>query len=40
MGKFAKATLPVVAGVMVAGWLMYALRDVALIDTARRGYDV
>lgn len=36
----AKATVPVVLGVMVAGFLMYQFRDVGVIAQARAGYDM
>ena len=34
-----KNILVVVAGVMIAGGLMYALRDIEFIDSFRKGFD-
>lgn len=33
-----KATIAVVAGVFIAGYAMYAFRDVGIVDNARRGF--
>lgn len=35
-----KATVPVVLGVLIAGFIMYQGRDISLIAQARAGYDV
>lgn len=35
----AKATVPVVLGVMVAGFLMSQFRDVGVVDVVRDGYS-
>ena len=40
VAPIAKATVPVVLGVMVAGFLMYQFRDVGVIAQARAGYDM
>lgn len=34
----AKATVPVVLGVLIAGLIMNAMSDVELIDNAKTGY--
>ncbi|MDF1846191.1 MAG: hypothetical protein P1U69_03225 [Parvibaculaceae bacterium] len=39
MDKFAKAALPVVAGVVIAGLLMNYGRDLPLIGDAHAGFD-
>lgn len=40
VAPIAKATVPVVLGVIVAGILMSQFRDVGIIDAARTGYDM
>lgn len=40
MKPIAKATVPVILGVLAAGILMYQFREIELIDRARRGYDM
>lgn len=40
VAPIAKATVPVVLGVMIAGFLMFHARDVGVVDQARRGFDV
>jgi hypothetical protein len=40
MKGFAKATLPVIAGVILAGYVMYLGKDLPVIGDARNGFDV
>ncbi len=40
VAPIAKATVPVVLGVLVAGMIMYHGRQIELIAQARAGYDV
>lgn len=40
LAPLAKSTVPVVLGVMIAGYVMYQLRDVSVVAQARAGYDV
>lgn len=39
VNSFVKSMLPVVAGVMVAGYLIDALRGNSVIDAIHNGYD-
>lgn len=40
VAPIAKATVPVVIGVMVAGFLMFQFRDLSIVAQARAGYDM